>query len=107
HKRELMPLTADQRSEYATQRLRLARARGTGDHRPRSATQRREPLDRLQRRVLGIEREPLVGLGDWKRLVAGPLGPLVGRGGVDRVPSNQRRVTLRAPGRTARAAHAV
>ncbi len=50
---QLDPLDALQRDGEATQRLGLARAGGADDRRARAAADRGQPLDRLQRRVVG------------------------------------------------------
>ena len=52
-------LVAAERAGEAAQRLGLAGARAAGDDDARAAAERRQPLDRLQRRVLVVERDAL------------------------------------------------
>ncbi len=58
------------RREQAAQRLGLAGVARAHDHRARAAAERRDPLDRLERRILRAEREPLARPGDREIVVA-------------------------------------
>ena len=53
--RDLEPRRRRQRAGEPAQRLALARARRAGDDHARALAERRQPLDRLDRRVLGAE----------------------------------------------------
>ncbi len=99
HDADLEALAVLQRLEQPSQRLGLARRPGPDDRRPRALAQRREPLDRLERRVLGAQRQPLAGPGHGEVLVAGAVRDGVGGRAVDRVDPDQRRIALRAAGR--------
>ena len=55
HGADLEPRTRRQRAGEPPQRLALARARRAGDDDARALAERRQPLDRVDRRVLGAE----------------------------------------------------
>ena len=69
----------------------------------RALAERRQPLDRLERHVLGVEREPLGRPRGRQVLELRALGDLVGRAAVDRVDADERREPLRAARRAHRA----
>ena len=78
-----------------------ARAR-SGDRHPRSAAERRQPLDRLDRRIVGAEPETLARERGREILEARAVGDLLGGTAVDRVDPDHRREPLgparRSPG---------
>ena len=90
-----------------SQRLGLAGVPGAHDHRARPAADRGEPLDGLEGRVLGAQREPLVRIVDRQLVVANAVCDGVGRGAVDGVDADERGVALGAPRRAHRPGHAV
>ena len=97
HEAELEALDAGQRGGQAAQRLGLARQRAAGDDHARAAADRRQPLDRLQRRVVGAELQAHRREGARQLVVGRALGDLLGRRAVDGVDAHERRVALRAP----------
>ena len=70
HERTSRP-SARRARRPAGARLALARARGPDDRDPRTATERREPLDRPERGVVGAEREALAREGRQQVVVVG------------------------------------
>ena len=96
------PLLGQRRGD-AAQRLALAGARGADDGDARALAERREPLDRLDGRVVAAELEPLGREGDGQVVEAGALGDLVGGLAVDGVDADERREALGAPRRAHRA----
>ena len=107
HEAELEPFDAGQRRGEAAQGLRLARQRSAGDGHTRAAADRGQPLDRLQRRVLGVELQAHRRVGARQLVVGRALGDLLGRRAVDGVHAHERRVALRAPRLAHRARDAV
>ena len=89
-------LALGQRARELPERLGLARARRTDDHHPRALAERRQPLDRLQRRVLGPEREPLARERGRQIVEADAVGELRRGPAVDRLDPDQRRESLGA-----------
>src|SRR6185312_12354471 len=82
----------------APQRLGLARQRPARDRHARAATERREPLDGAQRRVLAaVERDALGRPRAGQLVERRALGDLLDRGAVDRLDTDERRVALRPP----------
>ena len=98
---DLEALDALHGARQALQGLGLAGVRGAGDRDARALADRGQPLDRLERRVVGPEREALGRQRARQVVEVRALGDLVGRAAVDRVDPDQRRVALRA----ARLAH--
>ena len=102
-RRSLEVLLAGERAGEAAQRLGLAGPRAADDRDARAAAERREPLDRLQREVVGVQRDALGRVAARQVVVLRALGDLVGRAAVDRVDADERRVALGAARRADRA----
>ena len=103
HDEQLQPLAARERLDDAARQLALAGARAAADQHARALAERRQPLDGLERHVVGAERQALGRPGGRQVLELRALGDLVGRAAVDRVDADERREALGAARRAHRA----
>ena len=107
HRAHLEARDGRQRAREPPQRLALAGARRARDDHARALAERRQPLDRADRQVLGAQRDALVRPRDRQVLEARALGDLLGRAAVDGLDADQRREALGPAGRADRAADLV
>ncbi len=97
HDQQLQAVAARECLGDRPRQLRLARPRRAADQHARALAERRQPLDGLERHVLGVERQALGRPGHRELVELGALGHLLGRAAVDRVDAHERGEALRAP----------